>query len=108
MVVIVSKGQEKDTRATVGFTVHGRKVEEKEIINIVCCPNANCGESKAMKCLLCTDDPDAEKSQKDWNKEMDEERLAHHIVKAHYVESLNLALYVAKLQYKIEFSHGPS
>ena len=41
MVVIVSKGQEKDTRATVGFTVHGRKVEEKEIINIVCCPNAN-------------------------------------------------------------------
>ena len=69
---------------------------------------AKCGESKAMKCLLCTDDPDAEKSQKDWNKEMDEERLAHHIVKAHYVESLNLALYVAKLQYKIEFSHGPS
>ena len=39
MVLIVSKGQEKDTRATVGFTVHGRKVEEKEIINIVCCPN---------------------------------------------------------------------
>jgi len=58
-----------------------------------------------MKCLLCTDDPDAEKSQKDWNKEMDEERLAHHIVKAHYVESLNLALYVAKLQYKIEVYH---
>jgi hypothetical protein len=61
-----------------------------------------------MKCLLCKDDRDAEKSKKDWNEEMDGERLAHHIVKAHNVESLNLALYVAKLQYKIEFSHGPS
>jgi hypothetical protein len=30
MVVIVSKGQEKDTRATVGFGLHGGKVEEKE------------------------------------------------------------------------------
>src|SRR6266513_880933 len=98
MVVNVTKGQEKDTRATVGFTVHGRKVEEKEIINIVCCLDAHCGDSKAMKCLLCTDDPDAEKSQNDWNTEMDEEGLAHYIVNAHYVESLNLALYVAKLQ----------
>jgi hypothetical protein len=61
-----------------------------------------------MKCLLCKDDPDAEKSQKDWNEEMNPESLAHHIVKAHYVESLNLALYIAKLQDKIEFSHGPS
>ena len=61
-----------------------------------------------MKCLLCKDDQDAENSQKDWNEEMGEERLARHIIKAHYVESLNLALYLAKLQEKIEFSHGPS
>jgi hypothetical protein len=30
MVVVVSKGQEKDTRATVGFTLHGRKVRKKQ------------------------------------------------------------------------------
>lgn len=60
-----------------------------------------------MKCLICKDDPNAEKFQKDRNEEMDEIQLAHHIVKAHFVESLNVGLYLAKLQYKIELSHGP-
>ena len=59
-----------------------------------------------MKCLICKDDPNAKKILKDWNEEMDEKRLANHIAEIHS-DPLNIGLYFAKLQHKIEFSHGP-
>jgi disulfide oxidoreductase YuzD len=60
-----------------------------------------------MKCLICKDDPNAKKIEKDWNEDMDERKLAQHIVRAHFVDSLEVAQYLAKLQRKIELSHGP-
>jgi hypothetical protein len=35
------------------------------------------------------------------------EKLAQHIVRAHFVDSLYVAQYLAKLQHKIELSPGP-
>ena len=34
-----------------------------------------------MKCLICKDDPNAKKIEKDWNQDMDERKLAQHIVR---------------------------
>jgi hypothetical protein len=59
-----------------------------------------------MKCLICKDDPNAQRIIKDWNKEMDEKKLADHMRSEHFVQD-GAAAYLAKLQHKIEFSHGP-
>ena len=56
-----------------------------------------------MKCLICKDDPNAKKIEKDWNEDMDERKLAQHIVRAHFVDSLEVAQYLAKL-HKIELT----
>ncbi|MDP9286779.1 MAG: hypothetical protein M3P08_01070 [Thermoproteota archaeon] len=56
-----------------------------------------------MKCLICKDDPNAKKTEKDWNEDMDERKLAQHIVRAHFVDSLEVAQYLAKL-HKIELT----
>jgi disulfide oxidoreductase YuzD len=56
-----------------------------------------------MKCLICNDDPNTKKSEKDWNEDMDERKLAQHIVRAHFVDSLEEAQYLAKL-HKIELA----
>ena len=56
-----------------------------------------------MKCLICKDDPNTKKTEKDWNEDMDERKLAQHIVRAHFVDSLEVAQYLAKL-HKIELT----
>jgi hypothetical protein len=56
-----------------------------------------------MKCLICKDDSNAKKTEKDWNEDMDERKLAQHIVRAHFVDSLEVAQYLAKL-HKIELT----
>ena len=56
-----------------------------------------------MKCLICKDDPNTKKTEKDWNENMDERKLAQHIVRAHFVDSLEVAQYLAKL-HKIELT----
>jgi hypothetical protein len=56
-----------------------------------------------MKCLICNDDPNTKKSEKDWNEDMDERKLAQHIVRAHFVDSLEVTQYLAKL-HKIELT----
>jgi hypothetical protein len=53
-----------------------------------------------MRCLICKDDPNAQRLQKDWNEEMDEKRLARHIAEIHS-DALNLGRYFAKLQHCI-------
>ena len=60
-----------------------------------------------MKCLICKDDPNTKKIEEDWNEDIDERKLAQYIVRAHFVDSLDVAQYLAKLQPKIELSHGP-
>jgi hypothetical protein len=60
-----------------------------------------------MKCLICKDDPNAKRIEKDWNEDMDDRKLSQYIVRAHFVDSLEIAQYLAKLLYKIELSHGP-
>ena len=44
-----------------------------------------------MKCLICKDDPNAKKIEIDWNEDMDERKLAQHIVRAHFVDSLEVS-----------------
>jgi hypothetical protein len=56
-----------------------------------------------MKCLICKDDPNTKKTEKDWNEDMDERKLAQHIVRAHFVDSLEVAQYLANL-HKIELT----
>jgi len=56
-----------------------------------------------MKCLICKDDPNTKKTEKDWNEDMDERKLAQHIVRALFVDSLEVAQYLAKL-HKIELT----
>jgi hypothetical protein len=56
-----------------------------------------------MKCLICKDDPNTKKTEKDWNEDMDERKLAQHIIRAHFVDSLEVAQYLAKL-HKMELT----
>lgn len=56
-----------------------------------------------MKSLICKDDPNTKKTKKDWNEDMDERKLAQHIVRALFVDSLEVAQYLAKL-HKIELT----
>jgi hypothetical protein len=56
-----------------------------------------------MECLICKDDSNAKKTEKDWNEDMDERKLAQHIVRAHFVDSLEVAQYLANL-HKIELT----
>jgi hypothetical protein len=47
--------------------------------------------------------PIQKKTKKDWNEDMDERKLAQHIVRALFVDSLEVAQYLAKL-HKIDLT----
>jgi disulfide oxidoreductase YuzD len=54
-----------------------------------------------MKCLICKDDPNAKKTEKDWNEDMDERKLSQHVVRAHFIDSLEVAQYLANFNTKL-------